>query len=40
MGNGLKIKVGVDPIVGHNTQYLLFEKLRDYLNDPGISNLA
>ena len=40
MGNGLKIKVGVDPIAGNNSQYLLSEELRDYLNDLGISYLA
>ena len=40
MGNGLKIKVGVDPIAWHNSHYLLSEELRDYLYDLGISNLA
>ena len=40
MGNGLKIRLGVDLIAGLNSQYLLFEELRDYLNDLGISNLA
>ena len=30
----------MDPIVGLNSQYLLSEELRDYLNDLGISNLA
>ena len=40
MGNGLKIRLGVDPIAGLNSQYLLSEELRDYLNDLGISNLA
>ena len=40
MGNGLKIKVGIDPIAGHNSRYLLSEELRDYLTDLGISYLA
>ena len=40
MGNGLKIKVGIDPIVGHNSLYFLFEELRDYLTDLGITYLA
>ena len=40
VGNGLKIRLGVDPIAGHNSQYLLFEELRYYLYDLGISNLA
>ena len=40
MGNGLKIRLGVDPIARHNSQYLLSEDLRDYLFDLGISNLA
>ena len=40
MGNGLKIKVGVDPIAGINSLHLLSEDLRDYLNDMGISFLA
>ena len=40
VGNGLKIKVGVDPIAGYNSQYLLSEELIEYLNDLGISYLA
>ena len=40
MGNNLNIRVGMDPIVGNNSQYLLYEELRDYLYDLGISNLA
>ena len=40
MGNGLNIKVGVDPIARLNSQYLLSEELREYLNDMGISYLA
>ena len=40
MGNGLKIRLGVEPIVGHNSQYLLSEELRDYLFNLGISTLA
>ena len=40
MGNGLKIKVGVDPIAGLNSLHLLSEELRDYLTDLKISYLA
>ena len=40
MGNGLKIKVGVDHIAGLNSLHLLSEDLIDYLNDMGISFLA
>ena len=40
MGNGLKIRVGIDPIAGLNSQYILFEELREYLTDLGISHLA
>ena len=40
VGNGLKIKVGIDPIARHNSRYLLSEELRDYLTDMGISYLA
>ena len=40
MGNGLKIRLGVDPLAGHNSMYLLSAELRDYLHDLGISTLA
>ena len=40
MGNGLKIRVGIDPIAGHNLQYILSEELREYLTDLGITYLA
>ena len=40
MGNDLKIRLGVDLIVGHNSLYLLSTVLRDYLLDLGISTLA
>ena len=40
MGNGLKIRVGIDPIAGHNSQYILSEELREYLTDLGITYLA
>ena len=40
VGNGLNIRLGVDPIAGLNAQYLLFEDLRDYLADLGITKLA
>ena len=40
MGNGLKIKVGIDPIAGHNSLYFLSEELREYLTDLGITYLT
>ena len=40
MGNGLKIRVGFDPIAGLNSQYILSEELREYLTDLGITYLA
>ena len=40
MGTGLKIRVGIDPIAGLNSQYILFEELREYLTDLGITYLA
>ena len=40
VGNGLNIKVGIDPIVGHNLLYFLSEELRDYFTDLGITYLA
>ena len=40
VGNGLKIRLGVDPIAGLDSSYLLPANLRDYLTDFGISNLA
>ena len=40
VGNGLKIRLGVDLIDGLDSSYHLREDLRDYLTDYGISNLA
>ena len=40
VGNSLKIRVGIDPIAGLNSQYILSEGLRDYLTDLGITHLA
>ena len=40
VGNGLKIRLGVDLIDGIDSSYHLREDLRDYLTDYGISNLA
>ena len=40
MGNGLKIRVGIDPIAGHNSQYILSKELKEYLTDLGITYLA
>ena len=40
VGNDLKIRLGVDPIVGHNSLNLLSTELRDYLHDLRISTLA
>ena len=40
VGNGSNIRVGVDPIAGLNTQYLLSEDLREYVTNLGITNLA
>ena len=40
VGNGLNIKVGVEPIAGPNSLHLLSKELRDYLNGLGISFLA
>ena len=40
MGNGLKIRVGIDPIAGLNSQYILSKELRHYLTDLGITHLA
>ena len=39
-GNRLKINLGVDPKVGLDALYILYEGLRDYLSDYGISYLA
>ena len=40
VGNGLKIRLGVNPIVGLDASYILSLDLRDYLADYGISFLA
>ena len=40
VGDGLKIHLGVDPIAGMGTSYILPVDLRDYLADYGISCLA
>ena len=40
VGNGLIIRLGVDPIAGLDASYILPEELRDYLVDYGISYLA
>ena len=40
MGNGLKIHLGVDPIVGLKASYIILVDLWDYLADYGISYLA
>ena len=40
MGNGLKIRLGVDPNAGLDASYILLEDLRDYLADYGISYMA
>ena len=39
MGNGRKIQLGVDPIVGLDAPFSLPQDLRDYLADYGISYL-
>ena len=39
VGNGWKIRLGVDPIAGLNSSYLLSKDLRVYLADYGITNL-
>ena len=36
VGNGKSIKVGVDPISGMGTCYILPQELRNYLEDYGI----
>ena len=38
--NGHKIKIGIDPIVGLNSDYMLPLELRAYLVDYGISHLS
>ena len=40
VGDGLKIRLGVDPIAGLETSYILLVDLREYLADYGISWLA
>ena len=40
MGNGKSISIGVDPIAGLNSVFVLPEYLRAYLEDYGISSLA
>ena len=40
VGDGLKIRLRVDPIAGLETSYNLPMDLREYLNDYGISCLA
>ena len=40
VGNGQKIRLGIDPIAGMNSSYLLSEDLRGYLADYGITNLT
>ena len=39
VGNGLNIILGVDPVVGQNSSYLLSEDLREYLEDYGLLTL-
>ena len=40
IGNGKDIKIGVDPIAGSSSVYILPEDLRLYLEDYDISSLA
>ena len=40
IGNGKNIKVGIDPIAGVFSEYILPEDLRMYLEDYGILNLS
>ena len=39
-GNGKSIKIGIDPIAGLSSEYILPEDLRLYLEDYGISYLS
>ena len=39
VGNGAQVRIGLDPIVGLGCSYILFEELRYYLEDYGISTL-
>ena len=39
MGNGHHISLGVDPILGLNSSFLLFEDLRLFLEDVGLHTL-
>ena len=40
VGNGLKIRLGIDPITGLNAPYILPADLIDYLSDFGMTHLA
>ena len=40
VGNGSAIRLGVDPVVGMGTSFILPRDLRDYLEDYGICTLA
>ena len=39
VGNGKRIKIGVDPVAGLNSPFVLPEDLRSYLEDYGITSL-
>ena len=40
MGSGSAIRLGVDPVIGLGSSFLLPRDLRDYLEDYGICTLA
>ena len=40
MGDGRKIRLGVDPISGLDAMFSLWQDLRDYLEDYGISYMV
>ena len=40
VGNGSAIRLGVDPVVGMGSSFILPRDLRDYLEDYGICTLA
>ena len=40
VGNGMRIRMGMDPIAGLNASYLLLDGLREYLHDFRITHLA
>ena len=40
MGDGVSIKLGVDPIFGLKSHFLLSDDIFSYVNDYGISNLS